>query len=158
MNDERLHYPTLIQDALKGMVRSALEEVQEEGFPGEHHFYLHFATGHPDVEMPAFLREQHPEEMVIILQHQYWDLYVDEDSFSVTLSFGGQRHSLSVPFSALTGFADPSVKFALKFEVAGLSELVVPEEPSEEASEREPRELDEGAQANVVDFEAFRNR
>ncbi|MCH9650951.1 MAG: hypothetical protein K0U98_22195 [Deltaproteobacteria bacterium] len=153
MSEERLHYPTLIQDALKGMVRTALLEVEKEGFPGEHHFYLHFATQHPEVEMPAFLREQHPEEMIVILQHQFWDLVVDEEAFAVTLSFNGQRHSMRVPFDALTGFADPSVKFALKFEAIGL-----PVEEEEEPVEVDEAAVDNGAGGKVVDFESFRKK
>lgn len=118
MDIETIDYQRIIQDALRGVVRRVLSQVAEHGLPGEHHFYVGFRTGHPGVEVPRFVRDQYPEEMTIILQHQFWELQVDEDDFSVVLSFGGNRHRLRVPFAALTAFADPESQFALRFAEA----------------------------------------
>jgi hypothetical protein len=113
-----LDYPRLVHDALRDVVRSVLGQVAEDGLPGEHHFVLAFKTGEPGVRMPPFLRDLHPEEMTVLLQHQFWDLEVDREAFSVTLAFGGARHRVTVPFAAVTAFADPSVPFGLRFEPA----------------------------------------
>jgi uncharacterized protein len=134
---ETIDYQRIIQDALRGVVRRVLAQVAEQGLPGEHHFYVGFRTGHPGVEVPRFLRDQYPEEMTIILQHQFWELDVAEDAFSVVLSFGGNRHRLRVPFAALTAFADPEAQFALRFaEVPRTAPAVEPEVlPAEEPAE-----------------------
>jgi hypothetical protein len=113
---DRLDYPKILQDALRDVVRRVLAQVAEHGLPGEHHFYIAFRTGHPGVAMPSFLRERYPQEMTIILQNQFWDLTVFPDSFAVELNFNASRHALTVPFAALTSFADPSAELALRFE------------------------------------------
>lgn len=141
MDIDTIDYQRIIQDALRGVVRRVLTQVVEHGLPGEHHFYVGFRTSHPGVEVPRFLRDQYPEEMTIILQHQFWELAVDEEEFSVVLSFGGSRHRLRIPFAALTAFADPEAQFALRFAEASPAappvgpELVRDEEGSEEASQ-----------------------
>lgn len=138
MDIETIDYQRIIQDALRGVVRRVLTQVVEHGLPGEHHFYIGFRTSHPGVEVPRFLRDQYPEEMTIILQHQFWELEVDEEAFSVALSFGGSRHRLRIPFAALTAFADPEAQFALRFAEASPAapplrpELVADESGSEE--------------------------
>ncbi|MDX1483936.1 MAG: ClpXP protease specificity-enhancing factor SspB [Alphaproteobacteria bacterium] len=122
MADSPLNYEQMIEDAMRGVAREALREVARHGLPGDHHFYITFKTGAPEVEMPAALRAQYPEEITIVLQHQYWNLLVDEAGFSVDLAFGGKRQSLYVPFAALVSFVDPSVDFGLQFvksEAAG---------------------------------------
>lgn len=119
MADTPLHYEKMVEDAMRGVARNALQEAASDGLPGEHHFYIGFKTGAPEVEMPAHLRAQYPEEITIILQHQYWDLMVDELGFSVGLAFGGKRERLYVPFAALTSFVDPSVDFGLQFAKTG---------------------------------------
>ena len=111
-----LDYPRMVHDALRDVVRQALTQAAAEGLPGEHHFYLAFKTREPGVRLPPFLRDLHPEEMTVVLQQQFWDLEVDREAFSVTLAFGGSRHRITVPFAALTAFADPSVSFGLRFE------------------------------------------
>lgn len=108
----------MVEDALRGVVRRAIDHAKAHGLSGDHHFYLTFASQHPDVVMPDYLREQYPEEMTIVLQHQFYDLDADEDGFSVTLSFNSERERLHVPFVAITTFADPSVNFALHFQKA----------------------------------------
>lgn len=122
MDPETIDYPSILQDALRDAVRRVMAQVAEHGLPGEHHFYIGFRTDHPGVEIPRFLREQYPEETTIILQHQFWGLTVEDDAFSVFLSFGGSRQQLAIPFAALTAFADPAAQFALRFAPAGEEE------------------------------------
>ncbi len=107
----------MVEDALRGVVRATLEHTIAHGLSGDHHFYITFRTQAPGVVMPDFLRERYPEEMTIVLQHQFWDLTVDDQSFGVSLSFDNQLAELSVPFAALSAFVDPSVKFGLQFNV-----------------------------------------
>ena len=114
MSGESIDYPALIHEALLGVVREILCHVVEEGLPGDHHFYLTFRTDHPQIVIPAGLKIRHPETMTIVLQHQFWDLSVEEDFFGVTLRFGGTKHHLTIPFEALTGFIDPDAEFGLQ--------------------------------------------
>lgn len=108
-------YDELVQNALVGVVKKVLEETAQNGLPGNHHFYIRFRTDHPRVVVPEFLKKQHPEEVMIVIQYQYWNLKVFHDYFCVDLSFSGIQETLKIPFSALTAFVDPSVKFALQF-------------------------------------------
>lgn len=116
MTDPELRYDLMVQNALRSVVREALEHTVKYGLVGDHHFYIAFDTTHPDTVLPPHLKERFPEEMTIVLQHQYWDLEVDEDGFSVTLNFDRRSSNLQVPFAALKGFFDPSVQFGLQFE------------------------------------------
>jgi hypothetical protein len=116
MAQDILRYDLMVQDALKGVVRKILTEAGRDGLPGEHHFYVTFRTTAPGVRVSQRLRDKHPDEMTIVLQHQFWDLNVSEHAFEVGLSFGGVPERLLVPFDALTTFFDPSVQFGLKFE------------------------------------------
>jgi hypothetical protein len=111
-----IRYDLLTQQALRGVVRSVLSDVAKKGLPGEHHFYISFNTEADGVRMSERLRAQYPQEMTIILQHQFWDLTVTEQGFDVGLSFGGIMERLSIPFEAINGFFDPSVQFGLQFE------------------------------------------
>jgi uncharacterized protein len=113
---DHIRYDLLTQQALRGVVRSVLTDAARKGLPGDHHFYVSFDTTAPGVRLSQRLRAQHPEEMTIILQHQFWDLVVDEDGFEVGLSFGGIPERIGVPFEAIKGFFDPSVQFGLQFE------------------------------------------
>jgi hypothetical protein len=117
MANDLIRYDLLVQDALRGAVRKVLTEVAKEGLPGEHHFYITFRTGAPGVRLSAAMRQQYPDVMTIILQHQFWDLSVAEQNFEVGLSFRNVPERLLVPFDAVTEFYDPSVQFGLKFEV-----------------------------------------
>jgi uncharacterized protein len=117
MATDHIRYDLLVQDALRGVVRNVLTDAAKHGLPGEHHFYISFKTGAPGVRVSNRLREQYPDEMTIVLQHQYRDLGVTEHTFEVGLSFGGVPERLLVPFDAVVGFFDPSVQFGLKFEV-----------------------------------------
>jgi hypothetical protein len=117
MREDPLRYDRMVEQALRGVVRQALRVVAERGLPGAHHFYLTFLTAHPGVEIAEHLRQRFPKDMTIVLQHEFWGLEVDERAFSVTLSFSGKNERLTIPFAAVTGFADPAVKFGLQFEV-----------------------------------------
>ena len=118
MADSWLRYDRMVEHALRSVVRKALAEAAQRGLPGEHHFYITFHTDRPGVGIADWLRQQYPQEMTIILQHQFWDLTVEEERFAVTLSFGGRHERLTVPLDSVTRFADPSVKFGLQFEAA----------------------------------------
>ncbi len=123
MRQARIDYGRLVEGALRRVVRDVLTRVSREGLPAPHHFYVTFRSEHPGVVMPEFLRERYPTDMTIVLQHQFWDLEVDEDGFSVTLSFSDQLHRLHVPFSALKVFADPGVEFGLQFTLESDAEV-----------------------------------
>jgi hypothetical protein len=115
MND-RFHYDALVDDALRSVVRRVLVQVAEKGLPGSHHFYISFRSADPGVELPEYLRAKYPDEMTVVLQHQYWDLIINEESFEVTVSFNKQQERIKVPFAALSAFVDPSVRFGLQFD------------------------------------------
>lgn len=121
MAKDELRYDRMIEDALRGVVRDILVRTAESGLPGNHHFYITFATGHDSVSMPDRLRARYRDEMTIVLQHQYWDLEVGEDSFAVSLSFDRAQQRLDIPFDAITTFADPSVQFGLQFQARNAS-------------------------------------
>ena len=127
MSDETpeslIPYDEIVQDALRAVVGRVLREVERDGdLPGEHHFYITFKTRMPGVSIPKHLVEKFPDEMTIVIQHRFWDLKVDEDGFSVGLSFGGVPASLQVPFAAVTQFHDPAVEFALTFQADAAEE------------------------------------
>jgi len=124
MADDLIRYDLLVQDALRGVVRKVLTDAAREGLAGEHHFYVSFRTEAPGVRMSQRLREKYPQDMTIVLQHQFWDLGVTEHTFEVGLSFSGVPERLLVPFDALTGFFDPSVQFGLKFDLSEGAEAV----------------------------------
>ncbi|MDE0389411.1 MAG: ClpXP protease specificity-enhancing factor SspB [Rhodospirillales bacterium] len=129
MSKDLIGYNTLVEDGLRSVVREALRRVAEEGWPGTHHAYITFKTAAPGVEVPDFLHTRYPDELTIVLQHQFWGLEVEDDSFSVTLSFNKVGHRIVVPFAALTSYADPSIKFGLQFGVApeARGEVTAPE-------------------------------
>lgn len=116
---DHIRYDLLTQQALRSVVRSVLVDAAKNGLPGDHHFYIAFDTNAEGVVMPERLRAQYPEQMTVILQHQFWDLRVTDDAFEVGLSFGGVPTKLTVPFEAIKGFFDPSVQFGLQFEEVG---------------------------------------
>ena len=159
MAQDLYQYEKMIERALRGVVREALERAGREGLRGAHHFYIGFSTEMPGVEIPESLRARYPHEMTIVLQHQFWDLEVGKDSFSVTLSFQKQLERLVVPFAAIRSFADPSVNFALEFAApaeppaksAGVpAPIAPPPEP-----EKKPQEK---TTAEVVTLDSFRKR
>ena len=113
---DHIRYDILAQDALRGVVRRVLIDAAKNGLPGEHHFYISFDTRAEGVRLSPRMHAQYPEEMTVVLQHQFWDLEVSESGFEVGVSFGGVPERLAVPFAAVKGFFDPSVQFGLQFE------------------------------------------
>ncbi len=152
MGTDLMRYDKLVEGALRGVMIAALRRAATRGgLPGDHHFYVSFRTGHPGVRMSADLLVEHPEEMTIVLQHEFWDLEVGDAAFSVTLGFNKVRETLTIPFEAITGFADPSVDFGLKFT------------GGEAAAEARPDEARDGPAAKVdagtvVALDAFRKK
>src|SRR4051812_2192376 len=119
MAKDFIGYQALTDSALRGVVRDALRRIEKSGLIGAHHFYLTFKTHADGVDIPDFLKEQYPDEMTIIIQHQYWALKVKEDYFEVTLTFKKLPAPLHIPFNALTAFFDPGVQFGLQFRSEG---------------------------------------
>ena len=140
MADE-IRYDLLTQKALRGVVRGVLTEAAKKGLPGDHHFYIGFDTHAAGVKLSERLRTQYPEQMTIILQHQYWDLTVSDSGFEVGLSFGGIPEKLTVPFEAINSFFDPSVQFGLQFEEIGEGQdpHTAPANVQEKGSDKRPR-------------------
>ncbi len=148
--DSLLPYDDWTEEALRHVMVRALRHAAANGLPGGHHFYVTFRTDHPGTVIPARLRAQYRDEMTIVLQHQFWDLTVDEMAglFSVGLSFGGVASTLQIPLAAVTAFADPHVKYGLRFRA---EEHPVSPEPEEERPE--PPEP-----SQVVSLDAFRRK
>jgi hypothetical protein len=186
MATDLIRYDVLVQQALRGVVRRVLTDGAKEGLPGAHHFYISFDTNAPGVKMSPRLREMYPEEMTVVLQHQFWDLSVTEAGFEVSLSFDKIPERLGIPFDSVTGFFDPSVKFGLKFEATQAAEpaAAAPQKtprarkpaskakadaqlPSVKGSDSEPAEQPAAAEAvddqpagtaEVVSLDAFRKK
>jgi uncharacterized protein len=116
MPTDHIRYDILAQAALRGVVRTVLADAAQKGLPGEHHFKITFNTTAPGVRLSERMRTRYPQEMTIVLQHQFWDLTVAEQSFEVGLSFGGVAERVAVPFDAVTAFFDPAVQFGFQFE------------------------------------------
>jgi len=111
-----INYGSLMHQAMRGLVRTVLEGVQTDGLPGDHHFFITFDTGHPDVEIADWLSDRYPGEMTVVMQHWFDNLEVSKDGFAVTLNFGDAPERLYIPFDAVLTFVDPSVEFGLRFE------------------------------------------
>jgi uncharacterized protein len=171
MATDHIRYDVLARDALRGVLRRVLTDAAEHGLPGEHHFFITFLSTADGVKLSPRLLAQYPEEMTIILQHQFWDLVVTEDRFEVGLSFGGIPERLVVPFAAIKSFLDPSVQFGLQFEpseaVTEAPAAKLPASPAPSAlpvavsepaaeSEDEPAKTSEGAE--VVRLDRFRKK
>ena len=116
MSTDLIRYDLRVQEALRGVVRRVLSDAAKHGISGNHHFYISFATQAEGVRLSSRLRQQYPGRMTIVLQHQFWDLTVDDDGFEVGLSFGGVPERVAVPFEAVTAFFDPAVQFGFQFE------------------------------------------
>lgn len=150
-------YHKMVERALRGVVRDVLARLAQEGPRGAHHFYLGFATRMPGVVLPESLRGKYPDEMTIVLQHQFWDLEIGDDAFSVTLSFQKQLERLTVPWAAIRSFADPSVNFALEFAGPPAEPQPVGSLPAPAAETETPAASDRPA-GEVVTLDSFRKR
>ncbi|TKD50044.1 SspB family protein [Sphingomonas baiyangensis] len=150
--DSLIPYDEIVQEALRAVVGRVLNSVASSGgLPGQHHFYITFKTGAAGVDIPQRLSDRFPDEMTIVLQHRYWDLTVDENRFSVGLSFNQIPSTLVIPFSAITGFHDPAVNFELRFQAADAPDEVEPHEPENDGDDT-VRGADDGSNVVSVDF------
>lgn len=154
----------MVERALRGVVHQALTHIVKSGLPGNHHFYITFDTGHDGVAIPSYLREQYPDEMTIVLQHQFFGLELSDELFSVTLSFNNKNERLEIPLAAITTFADPSVNFALQFQpMSGPEETgdhgpdadIEPEDPDPETPDTDGPAKDG---SKVVTLDTFRKK
>ena len=158
---DEMHYEAMAQDALRGVVKMALKRAASpQGLPGEHHFYITFKTKAQGVSGPPELLVQYPDEMRIVLQHQYWDLAPGETFFAVTLKFGGQPRRLSIPYAAVTQFFDPHAQFMLQFTgpPPEASEDRAPEPGPDEASAASETPAAAGDEPKVVSLDQFRKK
>lgn len=161
-----LPYDTWAEEALREVAIRALEHAAAEGLPGEHHYYLTFRTDHPGTTVPGHLKARYPQEITIVLQHQFEELEVDRAAgrFGVTLFFGGVPSRLLVPFGALTMFHDPHVRFGLRFQATGMEPPVFEDAPEEEAASEAAEDpapaapAEPAAPAQVVSLDAFRRK
>ncbi len=165
MATDHIRYDVLARDALRGVLRRVLTDAAENGLPGDHHFFITFLSTAEGVKLSPRLLAQYPEEMTVILQHQFWDLTVTEDRFEVGLSFGGIAERLVVPFNSIKSFFDPSVQFGLQFEPADAPAANLPAVPATTAvtaptpateNQDEPAKPNEGAE--VVRLDRFRKK
>jgi uncharacterized protein len=158
-----MRYDQLAQHALRGVVREALRKVQKGGLPGEHHFYIAFNTKYPGVELSERIAARYPREMTIVLQHQFWNLFINDELFSVELSFDNIPEKLVVPFNAIKGFLDPSVQFGLQFEVVPVDGAKAETKDATESSAGETKAEDavalvQSPETKVVSLDAFRKK
>lgn len=150
--DSLIPYDEIVQEALRAVVGRVLGSVAETGgLPGAHHFYITFKTGAPGVDIPQRLIDRFPDEMTIVMQHRFWDLRVDDEKFSVGLSFNQIPSTLTIPFAAVTGFHDPAVNFELRFQANDIADAP---EPHDEAENDGPTitPADDGSNVVSVDF------
>ncbi len=172
MEDENdpLKYDVWIEDALRTVIRRTLTYISANGLPGDHHFYITFRTSDDKVEMPEYLRAEHPDEMTIVLQYQYDALDVDEHAIYTTLRFNGKPESMIIPLSSIVSFADPSVNFGLQLKMANLDdedleyEIEMELEEIETSDETSPPQADEPTDdkerttGEVIALDAFRKK
>lgn len=153
---DKINYGKMVETALRTVVRSSLQQVSEHGLPGDHHFYITFQTGFRGVIIPDYLHAKFPDEMTIVIQHQFYGLDVFESYFSITLTFSGIQERLTIPFNAVVGFVDPSTNFGLKFQPSEdvLAFVPDPEEKSETNETTEKPEVPD----NVISFADFRKK
>ena len=163
-DENTLRYDRMVEKALRGVAKEAIQEVIDGGLPGDHHFYITFLTDYEGVQIPDYLRERYPGEMTIVLQYQFHDLYVDDQWLKVTLSFNNIPEKLVIPMPAVTIFADPSVNFALQFQPLdhdgdydddpdGIAEAIA--ELADEDGEKKPKSKEKG---EVVSLDQFRKK
>ena len=167
-----LCYDVWIEEALRRVIERALTSATEHGLPGDHHFYITFKTGGDGVEVPSYLRAEHPDEMTIVLQHQFENLIVDSNGFAVSLRFKGKPEQMVIPYSAITSFADPSVNFGLQLKTVSMDDEDLPalggdgDENYHEAVEKlavmedndDSADHDKPKTGEVIALDTFRNK
>lgn len=155
-----IDYGNLMHQALRRLIQNVLEQVRDEGLPGDHHFFITFTTTHPDVDIADWLRERYPDEMTVVMQHWFDGLDVTDEGFSVTLNFGNQPEPLYIPFDAIQTFVDPSVEFGLRFENQDDEEDAIEMPPQEAQAPEAPIILDAEdeprGEAEIVSLDQFR--
>ena len=159
-DDNILRYDKMVEHALRGVVRQAVEEIMEDGLPGDHHFYITFMTDYPGVNIPSYLKDRYPGEMTIVLQFQFYDLDVNDERMIVTLSFNNVPEKLEIPLAAITIFADPSVNFALQFQPLGddLEPDYDPDDDGPSGGGDDDDEDEDGKTGEVVSLDQFRKK
>ena len=151
-------YEELVQNALMNVVRNVLQSAARDGFTGDHHFYVRFRTDHPKTSIPFFLKEKHPEEVMIVIQHQFWNLTVKDTFFSIDLAFSGIQQTLTIPFAAITAFVDPSVKFALQFTPNFDDAPSTDPEPDNKTKKQGNNETAEKQDGTIISFDSLRKK
>lgn len=157
---DEMHYEQLAQDALRGVIRMAMEQAATpQGIPGGHHFYITFKTRAAGVSLPVDVSAKYPDEMTVVLQHQYWDLEVTDTQFTVTLKFGGMPKVLVVPYSSIVRFYDPSVQFMLQFDEPEIIEAeIAPLTPPQRDPDATPKPTGDDDGPKVVSLDQFRKK
>ena len=151
MDNNNIDYDRIVEDTLRLVVKKSLEIINEEGLPGDHHFYISFDSTHLGVKVPSELKAGEDNEIKIILQHQFWDLIIDDHKFSVVLSFSGKKKNISVPFNSITSFSDPSVGFSLQFKKDSLKEKKI-------SSNKLIEKKNQKFKAEIFSLDAFRSK
>ena len=153
MNENLMDYDKIVEDALRIVVKKSLEIINEKGLPGDHHFYISFDSTHKGIKVPNELKSDEDNEIKIILQHQFWNLKIDDIKFSVTLSFNGQKKDITVPFNSIVSFSDPSVGFSLQFKKNSFKETKnqVDEITKDRSKVNKPKN-----KAEILSLDAFR--
>ena len=156
IDKKSIDYDRIVEDTLRLVVKKSLELANEEGLPGDHHFFISFDSTHNEVKVPSELKVGEDNEIKIILQHQFWDLTIDDHKFSVVLSFNGKKKSISVPFNSIISFSDPSVGFSLQFKKDLLAENTNKEKKvfSNKLNENKGEKFN----AEIFSLDAFRSK
>ena len=158
MPEDLMRYDQLAQNALRGVVRDALRKVVKSGLPGEHHFYIQFNTKYPGVSIGERLSAKYPREMTVVLQHQFYNLDVNDERFQVELTFDNVPEKLVIPFASVKGFLDPAVQFGLQFEVVDIEEPAIEFSPPEVEPQVENKIDQDSDTPKVVSLDAFRKK
>ena len=153
---KNIDYDQIVEETLRLVVKKSLELVNEEGLPGDHHFYISFDSTHDGVKVPSELKAGEDNEIKIILQHQFWDLIIDDHKFSVVLSFSGKKKNISVPFNSIISFSDPSVGFSLQFKKDFLTENIKKEKKL--SSNKSTEDKKQKFNAEIFSLDAFRSK
>ena len=156
IDKKNIDYDQIVEETLRLVVKKSLELVNEEGLPGDHHFYISFDSTHDGVKVPSELKAGEDNEIKIILQHQFWDLIIDDHKFSVVLSFSGKKKNISVPFNSITSFSDPSVGFSLQFKKDFLAENISKEKKI--SSNKSNEDKKQKFNAEIFSLDAFRSK
>ncbi|MAJ15141.1 MAG: hypothetical protein CMN44_09345 [SAR116 cluster bacterium] len=154
MNENLIDYDKIVEDALRVVVKKSLEIINENGIPGDHHFFISFDSTYKGIKVPNELKSSEDNEIKIILQHQFWNLKIDDIKFSVTLSFNGQKKDIIVPFNSIVSFSDPSVGFSLQFKKNSVKEGSFKERINQ--PEDSIKNTKQKNKAEVLSLDAFR--